>query len=82
MTPSREDFARWRDDPVTRWVLKALEADAEAQKAAWMSHSWDNGHANPQTLLEFRTRADAYRAMREADYAAYCEALGDTPRDE
>lgn len=82
MNPSSEDFTRWRDDPVTRWVFKALETDAEAQKDAWISHSWDNGHANPLTLLELRTRADAYRAMAEVNYNGLCEALGDTPREE
>jgi hypothetical protein len=79
---SRDDFARWRDDPVTRWVFKALASDADAQREAWTKHSWDNGHANPATLLELRTRADAYRAMEEVSYAGLCEALGEQPRED
>jgi len=80
--PNRDDFARWRDDPVTRWVFRALNADADAQREAWIKQSWDNGHANPMTLLELRTRADAYRAMEQVNYNGLCEALGEAPRDE
>lgn len=82
VTPSREDFIRWREDFVTRWVCRALEADAEAQKAAWDSASWDHGGANPHLLTVLRTRADAYRAMSELNYEGVCEALGEEPRDE
>lgn len=82
MAPHREDFARWLDDPVTRWVLRALEAGAEKQRAAWSQASWDNGHANPALLQELRVRADAYRAVAESNYEGFCDMLGDEPRDE
>lgn len=87
MPPSRDDFARWRDDHVTKWVLAALEADARAQKATWDDASWNRAAWDPNgvsrdLLIELRTRADAYRAMAELNYEGVCEALGDKPRDE
>lgn len=64
-----EDFARWRDDPMTRMVLTALKAAAEAQKTAWDEASWGGqlvrGDDLARTLSELRVRADAYRALEE-----------------
>jgi hypothetical protein len=34
--PSSEDFAQWRDNPVTQWVCNALNEAAEENKAAWI----------------------------------------------
>jgi hypothetical protein len=79
---SREDFARWLEDPVTRAVIKAHRQTADDNRAAWVKHSWDNGHANPLTLLELRTRADAYMAIAEIGYADVCGAIGAEPREE
>ena len=62
-----EDFARWREDPVTRTILKALEAAEAAQQAAWEEYSWGGGKVRPDeladTLKELRVRADCYRAL-------------------
>lgn len=82
MPPSRDDFARWRDDHVTRWVFRGLEAEAANQKAEWDGISWGNGKANQAALDELRTRADAYRAMAETTYEGFCEVLGETPSDD
>lgn len=81
MTPTREDFARWRDDPVTRFVLAAHARMADGNKAEWERVSWGNGVANQRHLDELRTRADAYRAISETTYEGFCEALGEQPRD-
>jgi len=77
--PSREEFAAWRADPATLFAFAALEAAAEAQKAVWDTESWGRCQANPLLLMELRTRADAYRAMQEADYEGFCEWLGVEP---
>jgi hypothetical protein len=79
---SREDFARWKEDPVTRAVVRAHRKTADDNRDAWVKHSWDNGHANPLTLLELRTRADAYMAIAEIGYADVCGAIGAEPREE
>ena len=79
---TREDFIRWREEPVTRAVMEAHRRTAEDNRIAWMRHSWDNGHANPLTLLELKTRADAYLAIAEMTYEAVCEATETEPRDE
>lgn len=82
MTPSREDFARWRDDHVTRWVMQAHRAAADANRESWARSSWETGKASEGALRELRTRADAYLAIVDADYESFCDMLGETPRDE
>lgn len=82
MPPHREDFARWRDDPVTRWVLAAHLQAAADQQTTWQKVSWEEGHANPALLQELRVRADAYRAIGEMTYEDVCSAMGEEPRDE
>ena len=79
MPPSRDDFARWRDDHVTQWVIRAHEAAAEANKAKWVDLSWGSGSANQAMLTEWRTLADAYMAISQATYESFCDMLGERP---
>lgn len=82
----RDDFARWRDDPVTKLVLKALRQAAAAQKAAWDAASWDGGRVRAEdlkdTLQELRVRADAYRSLEELDLETLTEWLELDPNAE
>lgn len=80
MAPSAEEFARWRDDRVTRWVMRAFAICADENKQEWMTASWEQGVSNPLLLSELRTRADAYRAMTDTPYEAHCETNGDEPQ--
>lgn len=82
MPPSRDDFSRWRDDFVTRWVMKAHATLAEDCKREWTGISWGNGSANEAALRELRTRADAYLALPDSTYEAFCETNGEEPREE
>lgn len=70
--PSREEFLAWRENPVSQWVFRALQAVAEVQRQGWTAASWDQGEANPLLLVELRSRADAYRAAEETNYEAFC----------
>jgi hypothetical protein len=81
LAPSAEEFARWRDDPVTRWIFSAILMGVEANRAAWMRASWDNGACSKEFLQELRTRADAYMALIETPYEGWCEMNGDEPSD-
>lgn len=81
MAPSAEEFARWRDDNVTRWIFRALASNADECRAAWETVSWENGQANPLLLIELRTRADALRSMIDSSYEAFCETNGDEPSE-
>ncbi len=74
-----EDFARWRDDAVTRWVFKAIAAGEAENKAAWVEASWTYNNPKPQLLLELRTRADAYRALIDTSYESWAEINQDEP---
>jgi hypothetical protein len=47
-----------------------------------MQQSWAKGEADPELLIELRTRADAYLALVETEYEQWCEALGEPPQDE
>lgn len=65
----RDDFVRWRDDPMTRMVMQALDAAETEQKRQWDKASWEGGVARAPELelmlLELRTRADAYRSLQD-----------------
>jgi len=63
-----EEFAAWREDHVTQWVTAELARAADAQKAAWLELSWEQGEPDELQLAELRTRADAYRALAELSY--------------
>lgn len=73
MTITDEEFQAWREDPVTAWVLAALKAAAEEQKAAWLDATWEQGECDTDKLIELRTRADAYRALVEIKHADIVE---------
>lgn len=78
MPLSRDDFARWREDPVTRAVMSAFRLTVGDCERAWKSASWDNGQANPLLLKELRTRADAYEAIEGLTFEGLLETLGET----
>lgn len=80
MTLSKEEWLAWLDLPTTKWVLKALEAAAQAQQDQWSLTSWQQGQSDPLLLTELRTRADAYRAISETAYERLCELNGQDPR--
>jgi len=77
-----EDFARWREDPVTRLVFKALIAAEGQQKAAWEAASWGGGMVRDEELgallRELRVRADCYRALIDLDADDIRQWLGMT----
>jgi hypothetical protein len=73
--PSREEFAAWRDDPVTRFVMGALNRNAEECREEWLRLSWESGTADQRKLDGLRERSDALLGFT-ADYEAFCETLG------
>lgn len=85
-TPSLEDHQIWLENPVTQWVLRALQTAAEAQRQEWINQTWgpdlsgEPGQCNPLQLVELKTRADAYSAMKEASYDMLVELNGDDPK--
>lgn len=75
LVPSDEEFAAWCEHPVTRFVAACHAKAAEQQREAWSSASWGNGHADPNALIELRTRADAYMAFLETPLEAYVKII-------
>lgn len=66
-TPTEEEFAAWRDHPVTTFVREAFLKMADTQRQAWLEHTWETGNCDSYTLCDLRTRADAYKAVAECD---------------
>lgn len=79
MVPSKEEFQSWQAHPLSQWVFQAIQLSAEAQKAHWLSESWEGAKADPLLLCELRTRADAYTALEETTYEGWCAAHGVDP---
>lgn len=77
MNITPEEFANWREDPVTQWVLKACETAARECQDAWSASSFETGVANPILLTELRTRADAYRALAETNWQGWAKTHGE-----
>lgn len=75
----REDFARWREDPMTKTVLGALKLAEAEQRKQWLEASWEGGVVRgpdmERLLIELRTRADAYRALEEMSFEDMCTWL-------
>jgi hypothetical protein len=76
-TISEEEFLAWFDDPVTQWVISACRRAADENKLAWVEASWESGTADPLLLMELRTRADAYLALAETQWAGWLKAHGE-----
>lgn len=79
--PSRDEFAAWRDNPTTRFVMAALARNADECREQWMQHSWNRGDADQITLTALRERSDALLGFT-ADYEAFCETLNLEPEEE
>lgn len=68
MKIDRELFEEWLANPVTEYVLAKVKETAEANKAAWISMSWDGGKADQQTLVELKARYEAGLDLSELKY--------------
>jgi len=81
MTPTPDDFEIWSVNPVTEYVLQAMRAHAERQRQAWLSLSWGSGKADPETLMELRTRADTLEGFCGLTFEAVQRLNGDSAED-
>ena len=79
--PSRDEFAAWRDEPTTQFVMAALARNADECREAWMAASWEGGEADQRKLDGLRERSDALLGFT-ADYEAFCQTLGLAPEPE
>jgi hypothetical protein len=79
--PSRDEFAAWRDDPTTQFVMAALRRNADECRDEWLRQSWESGNADQRALDGLRERSDALLGFT-ADYEAFCETLNLEPEQE
>lgn len=49
-----DDFAIWRDNPITQKVFEHFREYGEDCKAMWDAHSWQGGGTDPKVLYELR----------------------------
>ncbi len=68
MKIDRELFEEWLANPVTEYVLAKVKETAEANKAAWISMSWDGGKADQLALVELKARYEAGLDLSELKY--------------
>jgi hypothetical protein len=61
--PSRDEFEAWRADPVTVFVMSAMQAVADAQAADWLAKAWDGGDLSEVLRERLRTRAETFREL-------------------
>ena len=77
--PAREDFAQWKELPVTRFVMAAFRAQAQLCETTWHDQTWEAGAVDPNALVDLKARADTYMALEESGYEAFCDACGVDP---
>ena len=75
--PSAEEFAEWRQHPVTEWVLALMQAHAGSIKDKWAGEAWESPTLDEWALREARVMADCYRAIPDTAYESW-KALDDT----
>lgn len=54
---SKDDFAAWKENPITRTVLAWAKNHASDAKKEWDARAWGQGTADPVLLAELRARA-------------------------
>ena len=65
---SEEEYAEWRQNPVTEWVVAAMEKQAAGIKAKWAEAAWSASEVDERTLIDAQARADCYRAIPDSEY--------------
>lgn len=65
---TEEDFAAWRDHPVTQWFLSSLTDAAALAQRTWVEQSWNARNPDPELLLELRAKAEVYDDIAAADF--------------
>jgi hypothetical protein len=63
----KDDFEAWRENPITRAVLKLLSEEAESARNTWIQHSWAGGEADSNVLYEMRGRAHICELIMNLD---------------
>lgn len=70
--PSADEYATWRDNPITAWVMKGVQHYADLQPAQWLAMSWNTGEADVEALARMRTRAESYADLANLSYDDAC----------
>lgn len=52
-----DDFAVWRESPITQTLFKALRNMAAEAKAKWNADSWEMGFVDERVLADLRATA-------------------------
>lgn len=75
--PSEEEFAVWRENPITEWVLAGVQRFADAQQPSFARLAWGADPAEWDDLRltreRIRARQDAYEGLAKLTYE---QALG------
>jgi hypothetical protein len=76
VSPSRDEFEIWRDNPITQWVLEGFRRAGDLQPADWLRSSWGDGEPDRNFLIRKRAMAAVYSDVvnvSHEDVAAFYE---------
>ena len=49
-----DDFAQWRDNPITLWYMQSLSLMADDTRAHFIAYAFESDGADPQRLAYWR----------------------------
>lgn len=75
--PTKDEFIIWCESGVTQFVALAYKIGAELQKEDWIKRSWEGGQSDPLSLMQCKTRQDAYLAFLQANYEDYLKIVNE-----
>lgn len=72
LAPSQEDWDAWKEHPITRLVMQAMERIATEAEAQWKRDAWSNEYLTADgrerqllTLNRVKAHADGLRVVAE-----------------
>lgn len=63
MTVERDDFANWREHPITRAYFDRIEAEQARTRANWQQIAWDQGNLSEREYAYHKARAETLDYM-------------------
>lgn len=82
--PTEDEFAIWRDNPITAWVMAGVQRFADLQKPAFAEMAWHVSDERQEwdemrlARARIKARADAYEGLAGLTYEQ-AQGLHETP---
>jgi hypothetical protein len=63
MTIEADDFANWREHPVTKAYFERIEAEQARTRSNWQQIAWDQGNLSEREYAYHKARAETLDYM-------------------